>query len=87
MEIEFDLAKDAANIAKHGLSLARAMEVDIRAVEEDHRRDYGERRFRAFALLDGTPCCLAFTRRGSVLHAISLRRAHIEEFEDHASDS
>jgi uncharacterized DUF497 family protein len=34
VEIEFDTAKDEANIAKHGVSLARATELDIRFVED-----------------------------------------------------
>ena len=84
-EIEFDTAKDAANIAKHGVSLARAGELDICFVEEDRRHTYGEARYRAFGLLDGFPHSLAFTMRGSVLRAISLRRAHKEEFDAYVS--
>lgn len=86
VEIEFDPVKDDANIAKHGVSLARAADLEIRSVEEDHRRGYGEPRYRAFGLLDGTPYCLAYTLRGSTLRAISFRRAHMEEFDDHVSD-
>ncbi len=85
VNIEFDPDKDRTNIAKHGVSLARAIDFDIRSVEEDHRRDYGERRYRAFGLIDGTPHCLAFAVRGSALRAISLRRAHLEEFESHVA--
>jgi hypothetical protein len=44
---EFDPAKDAANLAKHGLSLALIREAvwppDL--VAEDNRRDYGEARW------------------------------------------
>ena len=80
-EIEFDTAKDEANIVKHGVSLACAKELDIRFVEEDRRHAYGEVRYRAFGLLDGVPHSLAFTVRGSTLRAISLRRAHKEEFD------
>lgn len=87
MEIEFDVAKDKANIAKHGVSLADATDLDILSVELDRRRDYGESRYRAFGLLHGVAHCLAFTVRGSTLRAISLRRAHLEEFDDHVSDS
>jgi uncharacterized DUF497 family protein len=29
VEIEFDPAKDAANIAKHGISLARAADLEV----------------------------------------------------------
>jgi uncharacterized protein len=49
MNIEFDPAKDAANPAKHGISLRRA---DIVAFEEDRRFAYGETRYRAFGLLE-----------------------------------
>ncbi|HEY5070390.1 MAG TPA: BrnT family toxin [Caulobacteraceae bacterium] len=86
VEIEFDPAKDRANVAKHRLSLSRAAEFEILTVEEDLRRVYGEPRFRAFGLLDGTPHCLAFTRRGANLRAISLRRAHLEEFDTHVTE-
>ncbi|MGT2515643.1 BrnT family toxin [Sphingomonas panni] len=50
MEIEFDPAKDEANIAKHGLSLADAAGFDLlsAAVLVDDRADYGEVRYRAF---------------------------------------
>jgi uncharacterized protein len=37
MDVEFDAAKDKANIAKHGVSLARAADLDIQSVEEDTR--------------------------------------------------
>ena len=44
MQIEFDPAKDAANLAKHGVSLALARELDWEAalVWVDDRFEYGE---------------------------------------------
>ena len=81
MPIEFDPAKDAVNRAKHGTSLARAADMDMRSVVEDERSDYGERRFRVFGFVDGVPHCLAFTVRGEKVRAISLRRAHSKEME------
>jgi uncharacterized DUF497 family protein len=45
--IEFDPAKDAANIAKHGVSLARAADLEVLVVVEDAR--FEEQRFRATA--------------------------------------
>ena len=78
MDIEFDLEKDALNLAKHGVSLARAEDFDIQAVIEDPRHD--EVRWRAYGVLDGSPHCLAFTLRGAAVRAISLRRAHLKEF-------
>lgn len=64
MAIEFDSAKNATNVAKHGISLARADELEMLAVRHDSRFDYGEERFRAWGLIDGKAYCLAFTTRG-----------------------
>jgi hypothetical protein len=79
--IEFDLAKDEANIAKHGVSLALAAELDVLATVEDDRRPYGEVRKRAFGLIDGVFFSLAYTMRGDNIRAISLRRAHKKEID------
>jgi uncharacterized DUF497 family protein len=79
MEIEFDPAKDALNREKHGISLARASDMDILYFERDERLDYGEVRYRAWGRIDGGYCCLAFVQRNGRLRAISLRRAHRKE--------
>ena len=44
MKIAFDLAKDSANLAKHGLSLSDAVgfEWGTAVVWPDKRQDYGE---------------------------------------------
>ena len=85
MDIEFDPAKDAANIEKHGLSLADAGKLDLltAAVIVDDRRDYGEPRFRAFGRIDGLGYYLAFALRGATLRPISFRRAHEKEMRRH----
>lgn len=79
MRIVFDPAKEAANLAKHGVSLGRAADLEILAVVADDRRDYGEPRTRAFGMIDGEPYCLVFTVRDGAVRAISLRRAHEKE--------
>ena len=81
MKIEFDADKDAANRTKHGLSLADAerMEFDTARYVRDDRYAYGEDRFQAHGLIDGRLHVLAFTMRGEVLRAISLRRANPRE--------
>lgn len=84
MQIEFDPAKDEINIAKHGVSLARAADLEILAFIEDDRNDYGETRYRAWGLIDGLAHCLAFTDRNGRLRAISLRRAHKKEMDRYA---
>ena len=55
MEISFDPAKRASNLAKHGLDLADAAEVlSGPCVEKiDDRRDYGEDRWLSLGLLRG----------------------------------
>ena len=75
--MEFDPAKDALNIRKHGISLARAGELDVltAAVVIDDRKDYGEPRYRAFGPIDGRLYCLVFTIRQTSERAISLRPA------------
>ncbi len=84
IDIEYDAAKDAANIAKHGLSLSDATMIDLltAAVSIDDR-GYAERRFRAYQRIDGVGYCLAFTVRGTVVRPISFRRAHDKEMKRH----
>jgi uncharacterized DUF497 family protein len=81
--LTFDRAKDAANIAKHGVSLALASRMEILAWRLDDRRDYGERRYIAYGLIDGGRYCLVFADRDGEVRAISLRRAHSKEFDRH----
>lgn len=81
MIIEYDPAKEEANVQKHGISLERARDIDILALLEDDRNAYGEIRYRAWGLIDDQPHCLAFTYRDGHVRAISLRRAHRKEFE------
>jgi len=81
VKIEFDPAKDAANIAKHGLSLAEASTMDLTtaAVVEDGRNAYGEGRYLAFNRIEGKAHCLVFTLRDGVVRVISFRRAREKE--------
>ncbi len=82
MPITFDPAKNARNIATRGLSFERVAELGwgTALLVEDDRREYGERRFRVFAFLDGRLHIAVVTPRGEDLRVISLRRAsHKEE--------
>jgi uncharacterized protein len=84
VDIEFDPAKNAANLAKHGISLAEANEFDFTAavVTVDDRFEYGEVRFRAFAYANGQGRCLVFAAIGSTtIRAISYRRARQKEMQ------
>ena len=80
MSIVFDTAKDAANIAKHGMSLADFDGFDAQpVVVVDDRRDYGETRFRAFGRIDGEGHCIVYTVADAIMRLISFRRAHDKE--------
>lgn len=84
MAIEFDPAKDVANIAKHGLSLADFAGFDAEPVViEDTRFDYGETRFVAFGRIDGLLHAVVYTQRGGTLRVIGFRRAHEKELRRH----
>jgi uncharacterized DUF497 family protein len=81
MAITFDPAKDAANIAKHGVSLSLTGEMELSAavIVIDDRKAYGEARYLAFGLIAGRAHCLVFTVRGVDVRVISLRRANRKE--------
>jgi uncharacterized DUF497 family protein len=81
VKVEFDPQKDLLNQAKHGLSLARAADMDLlRAkVLPDSRGDYGEPRYRAYGIIEARMHMLAFTLRDGVVRAISLRKANAKE--------
>jgi uncharacterized protein len=61
MEIEFDPKKDACNLVKHGIRLARASEFKPTKVLQDTRDDYGETRYRGFGHIGSKAFALAFT--------------------------
>ena len=81
MDIEFDPAKDGTNIGKHGISLARAADLENTIVVVDDR--FEEKRFRIYGQIDGRNYCAAVTLRGSTVRVISLRRAHDKEMKRH----
>lgn len=79
MEIEFDSAKERTNIATHGISLMRAVDL-VDAIEIiDNRRDYGELRLIATGLIDGRVHVCVYTPRSGRRRIISLRRANRRE--------
>jgi uncharacterized DUF497 family protein len=76
---DFDPAKEAINLAKHGVSLARWVDLDMKKTVVDDRRDYGEIRYRAYGFIAGVAYCLTFTDRDGRVRPISLRRMHNKE--------
>jgi uncharacterized DUF497 family protein len=77
--IDFDPAKEAINMSKHDVSLARWVDLDMKVTFVDDRYDYGEVRYRAYGHIDGVAYCLTFTNRNGRVRPISLRRAHTKE--------
>lgn len=89
MLIEFDPAKDAANVAKHGVSLTEAAQLDWKnaLIWEDHRRDYGELRQVALAVWNERLYAAAFVDRGEVRRIVSLRKANLREINRYEAET
>jgi uncharacterized protein len=83
--VDFDPDKEVSNLAKHGISLARWIDLDIKTTFVEDRYDYGEVRYRAYGIIDGLAYCLTFTNRNERVRPISLRRAHAKEMRRYVS--
>jgi uncharacterized DUF497 family protein len=83
VDVSFDAAKNARNIAMRGISLEQALtfEWDSALIVADTRRDYGENRFQAIGLITKRLHVLVFTPRFGKTHIISLRKANKREVE------
>ncbi len=82
MRIEFDLDKDAANRAKHRVSLSHGAQVlaDANRLDVlDVRFDYAEERFVSYGMIDKRIWVCVFTRRGDIYRVISVRKANDRE--------
>ena len=80
-EFEWDEAKRAVNIAKHGVDFSLVRRVDLASarVEPDLRHDYGEDRFQASVRIDDRLYIFVFTYRGDAIRVISFRKANDRE--------
>jgi uncharacterized protein len=86
MEFEWDEAKAAANLKKHGVSFSKATAVfsaDPRVVVEDLRYRYDEPRFSIYGLLQGRLHVVVFTYRSDAVRLISARKANRREIRKH----
>ena len=90
MNVTFDPAKDAANLAKHGVSLTEAagFEWGTAVVWPDTRRDYGEARMVALGYIGLRIMALVFVDRlpeqPTERRIISLRKANSREVKRYA---
>ena len=89
VEITFDPDKDAANVAKHALSLAlaRDLEWDTLQWTEDTRRTYGETRMAGYAFMGERLYGVVYVVRGDVLRVISLRKANQREVKSYVENA
>jgi uncharacterized DUF497 family protein len=80
MDIEFDPAKDQANIAKHGLPLVVGEAVLRNLVGEVvDVRHQAEERMIAFGMVAGRLLVCVYTVRGNAARIISVRMASRKE--------
>jgi uncharacterized DUF497 family protein len=92
MEITADPAKDATNLAKHGLSLleAEAFDWDVAMIFPDSRRDYGEARMVALIPSKGRLFFVVFVDRPpeqpTERRIISVRKANVREVKRYADN-
>jgi uncharacterized DUF497 family protein len=88
MEITCDPNKEAANQAKHGLSLelAKELEWETALIWTDNRKDYGEVRQCALVLRENRLYFVAFADRADGRRVISLRKANVREVKRYVSN-
>jgi len=84
--VSFDPSKDAANFAKHGVSLALAarLEWESALTWPDTRRAYGEFRHCALGYVGARLYVAVFVERGDGLRIISMRKANAREVRRYA---
>jgi uncharacterized DUF497 family protein len=80
MHIAFDSKKDAINIARHGVSLALAHQIDwLTGLLRAAKTVRGEARWQWIGILNGVVYSTIFTPRDGGLWIISVRRASRKE--------
>lgn len=92
MNVTFDPAKDAANLAKHGVSLrdAAGLEWEAAVLWPDERRDYQEARMVGLVPVNDRLFCVVFVDRPpeqpTERRIISLRKANSREVKRYAEN-
>ena len=85
MHIEFDPAKNEANIRQRGLSFERAAEFDFgtAVIAQDTRKPYPEARLVTVGFLGERLHVLCFTPVAGGIRVISFRKANAREGKQH----
>jgi len=81
MKIEYDNAKNAINIKKHGIAFDAVHDMDQSTsfTVEDSRHNYGEQRFITMGFIHERLHILVWSPRGENIRIISLRKANETE--------
>jgi uncharacterized DUF497 family protein len=82
LQFEWDEGKRQANLKKHGIDFAVAIEKfdwSLADIFLDERWDYGEQRFGALGFIGNRLHKVVFTQRGSLIRIINLRKANARE--------
>ena len=89
MQLSFDPDKNERNIQERGLDFNLAAELDwtTALIDEDTRKDYGERRYRVLACIGERMYALIFTPRAGMVHVISLCKANAREVKHYGKKS
>ncbi|MDX0428030.1 BrnT family toxin [Sinorhizobium medicae] len=86
MDFEFDPAKSATNLEKHGIDFdaAQALWLDDRLLEVPAKTE-DEPRSLAIGQINGKHWTAVFTYRGTAIRIISVRRSREKEIEQYES--
>ena len=82
LEFQWDPAKAAANLQKHGVPFEYAARVFLDSHRQDHvdrRHTYGEERRITIGNIDGRVYVVAYTHRRAAIRLISARKANARE--------
>jgi uncharacterized DUF497 family protein len=80
--IGFDTVKEAANLSKHGVSLAfgaRLFDDPAQVIAASFRPVDGEERYKIIGMVDGSLWTAVHVRRGAMIRMISVRRSNASE--------
>lgn len=81
MQFEWDEKKNVKNTRERNLpfEVVRLMDFHTAFIEEDTRKDYGERRYVVYGLIGNRLHILCFTPIRNGIRVISLRKANQRE--------
>jgi uncharacterized protein len=89
MKFTYDSAKNDSNLAKHGIPLsdAKLLNWDSAIYWVDDRKNYGEERFVALALIKQRLYFIVYVELKISKRIISLRKANIREVERYEKEN